>query len=594
MAAVSEIYNPPEPQLGIVRFSLLAIMVGIITGLGAILFRLLISLIHNLLFYGELSLFYDSEKLAPLSSWGPFVVLVPVAGGLVVVWLTRTFAPEARGHGVPEVMDAIYHQEGRIRPVVAVAKSFASAISIGSGAAVGREGPIIQIGASFGSTIAQLLGIAVWQRITLIAAGAGAGIAATFNTPLGGVMFAVELMLPEVSSRTFLPVVLATATATFIGRLWFGVEPPFLVPSPPFDEVTVTSLISMGGFALLGVLCGLTSFAFIRLLTVLEYRFEHIRNDYIRHVSGMFVVGFMMLGFAHFYGNYYISGTSYGAITEILHGNISTISLLLLLFAAKLLATTISLASGASGGIFSPSVFFGTTLGAAFGGALVALWPEVGFNPIEFAMVGMAAVVGGATGAAMTAIVMVFEMTRDYVIIVPMVVAVALSIGIRRWCSKENIYTIKLAWRGKFIPKERHTNMFLVRHAEEVMDARVVQLPGEMPLREALDHVGRDTDRRYVLVTTGGEIVKILPTGLLLRAEQTLPGDAPLQRVAAPPHTVVQKDDILHDVLRELAQANAVHSLVVTNIARGTDPGAAMGVVDREHIAERVMEHFRG
>ncbi len=148
---------------------------------------------------------------------------MPAIGGLIVVFLVDNFAPEARGHGVPEVLDAIYYKEGKIRPVVAAIKSLASAFSIGTGAAVGREGPIIQIGATLGSSLGQAIHMAPWQRITLVAAGAGAGIAATFNTPIGGVMFAIELMLPELSARTFLPVALATGAATFIGRIFLGV-----------------------------------------------------------------------------------------------------------------------------------------------------------------------------------------------------------------------------------------------------------------------------------------------------------------------------------------------------------------------------------
>ena len=150
------------------------------------------------------------------------VILVPVIGGIGVTFIVSNFAPEAKGHGVPEVMDAIYYKGGVIRPVVAVVKSLASAIAIGTGAAVGREGPIIQIGSALGSTLGQIMRMPAGQRITLVAAGAGAGIAATFNTPIGGVMFAIELMLPEVSVNTFLPVALATGTATFIGRLFFG------------------------------------------------------------------------------------------------------------------------------------------------------------------------------------------------------------------------------------------------------------------------------------------------------------------------------------------------------------------------------------
>ena len=171
----------------------------------------------------------------PASPWGVFVVLVPVVGALIVTLLVTKFAPEARGHGVPEVMDAVYYAEGRIRPVVAAVKSLASAVAIGTGSAVGREGPIIQIGASLGSTIGQIMSLAAWQRITLVAAGAGAGIAATFNTPIGGVMFAIELMMPEVSVRTFLPVALATGTATFVGQPFLWLRPGLPNARPGVD-----------------------------------------------------------------------------------------------------------------------------------------------------------------------------------------------------------------------------------------------------------------------------------------------------------------------------------------------------------------------
>src|SRR5277367_5028236 len=221
------------PQRGLVFLSSLALVTGLITGFGAIFFRALIAAIHNLFFLGTFSIHYDANVFTPAGPWGALIILAPVIGGLVVTALVTNFAPEARGHGVPEVMDAIYYREGVIRPIVAAVKSLASAFSIGSGASVGREGPIIQIGASLGSTIGQLIPMAVWQRITLVAAGAGAGIAATFNTPIGGVMFAVELMLPEVSVRTFLPVALATGTATFVARQWLGLTPAFAVPPIP-------------------------------------------------------------------------------------------------------------------------------------------------------------------------------------------------------------------------------------------------------------------------------------------------------------------------------------------------------------------------
>jgi hypothetical protein len=212
-------------RLSLVVLCLLALSVGIVTGLGAVLFRDLIGLIHNVMFAWRPNWRYDANVFTAPAPWGPWVILVPVIGAVIVTFLVNTFAPEAKGHGVPEVMDAIYYKGGVIRPVVAIVKSLASAVAIGSGSSVGREGPIIQIGSALGSTLGQIVRMPVGQRITLVAAGAGAGIAATFNTPIGGVMFAIELMLPEVSVDTFLPVALATGAATFIGRWALGDQP---------------------------------------------------------------------------------------------------------------------------------------------------------------------------------------------------------------------------------------------------------------------------------------------------------------------------------------------------------------------------------
>ncbi|WP_201155322.1 chloride channel protein, partial [Rhodobaculum claviforme] len=554
--------------------------------------RMLIAVLHNLFFAGKLDVVYDAEALMPLGPWGPFVILVPVIGGLGVVWLTQTFAPEARGHGVPEVMDAIYHREGQIRPVVAIAKSLASALSIGSGAAVGREGPIIQIGSSFGSTMGQLTRLPTWQRITLIAAGGGAGIAATFNTPLGGVMFAIELMLPEVSSRTFLPVVIATATATYIGRLFFGIDPAFIVPIAQEAAFQGINFSDLAGFTLLGLLCGLASFAFIRVLSALEDVFDHyFKNHYLRHAVGMLIVGTMMYLLAQSYGHYFIQGTGYGTISAVLHNELATFQLMAILFVAKLAATTLSLGSGASGGIFSPSLFMGTTLGAALAIALNWL-PGFDASPVEFAMVGMAAVVGGASGAAMTAIVMVFEMTRDYNIIVPMVIAVALSIGVRRWLSPENIYTIKLAWRGKHIPKQRHTNMFLVRHAAEVMDDAFAVLPAEMTLETALETLGFDTDKHFILVTDGDEAVGVVRVSRVLRSSEGVQTDATLGELASRAWVLAERDDILHDVLQRMSDQDGHYALVMPNGRTEAQSRHVIGVVGKDRIADSVMQHF--
>jgi CIC family chloride channel protein len=191
----------------------------VLTGVGAVVLRALIGLFHNILYSGTFSFAYNANVIEARSRFGDLVFFSPIIGGLIVVFLVQRFAPEAKGHGVPEVMDAVLYNRGNIRGQVAIIKSLASALSIGSGASVGREGPIIQIGAALGSAFSQAIKLSTWQKITLLSAGAGAGIAATFNTPLGGVLFALEILLPEVSNRTFLPVVIATGAATTLSRI---------------------------------------------------------------------------------------------------------------------------------------------------------------------------------------------------------------------------------------------------------------------------------------------------------------------------------------------------------------------------------------
>jgi CIC family chloride channel protein len=346
--------------LGLRWLCVLAFIVGIVTGLGAVVFRSLIGLVHNAFFLGRFSFAYDASHFTPASPWGVFVILVPVVGGLAVTWIVSTFAPEAKGHGVPEVMDAIYYKRGVIRPVVAVVKSIASALAIGSGAAVGREGPIIQIGSALGSTLGQLVRMTAGQRITLVAAGAGAGIAATFNTPIGGVLFATELMMPEISVNTFLPVALATGTATFLGRLFFGAAPAFFVPAQlgaiPNEPGSVLTLIL---YALLGALTGAAAALLIRSLHWAEDAFDRIPGRYSRHALGMLIVGLTMYLLWRYARHYYVEGVGYAAIQATLYGQLQSGGFLLLLALCKTLATSVSLGSGSSGGVFSPSLFIG-------------------------------------------------------------------------------------------------------------------------------------------------------------------------------------------------------------------------------------------
>ena len=581
-AAAAEDIRP----IGQLSMGILAIIVGVVTGFGAVLFRDLIGLIHNILFLGQFVVRYDANLFTPASPWGALVILVPVIGALAVTFLVTNFAPEARGHGVPEVMDAIYYKGGIIRPVVAVVKSLASAISIGSGAAVGREGPIIQIGSGLGSTLGQIVRMPAGQRIILVGAGAGAGIAATFNTPIGGVMFAIELMMPEVSVRTFLPVALATGTATFIGRFFFGPQPAFMVPHLVPMSTDASSAITLCLYALLGAITGIAAAGFIRGLHLAEDIFAKIKEPYTRHVFGMLLVGVLIFILQRRFGHYYVQGVGYATVQAILLGQLSAAGLLFLLYLCKMSATSLSLGSGASGGIFSPSLFMGATIGGTFAALISALHLPLQINIPSFAMVGMGAMVGGSTGAVMTAVAMIFEMTRAYDIVMPMIVAVALSVGVRRLLSRESIYTMKLVRRGHVIPKALHANMFLVRRAKEVMETDVVLAPAEMGFDALLSQWGNVGRMRHVAVTENNRILGVLRINMALR-HTSAQSNVALRDIASRDFTIVRENDIVFDVIRRIWGKKALMALVVRG--RGVPrPEAIAGVITKEHIADSV------
>jgi CIC family chloride channel protein len=580
-----------ERRVSLLVLCLLALGVGLLTGVGAVFLRGLIGAIHNLMFNGELKLIYDANVLEGPSGFGDWVILSPVLGGLVVVFLVERFAPEAKGHGVPEVMDAVFYKRGNIRGVVAVIKSLASAISIGSGASVGREGPIIQIGSALGSSFAQSIRLSTGQKITLLSAGAGAGIAATFNTPLGGVLFAIEILLPEVSNRTFLPVVIATGSATLLSRILIGPNPAFSVPElllPPARSFGIEAAIA---FVALGVLCGVASWAFIRLLALMEDAFPKLPgNVYTQNVIGMTLIGLMMVGLAHAFGHTYVDGVGYGVIQSVLDNSMTAAGLLALLFVLKLLATTISLGCGASGGIFSPSLYMGATLGAAFAAAAGLVLPLAGVTAPSAAIVGMAAMVGAGTGGVMTGIVMVFEMTRDYAIIVPVIVAVAVAAGVRRSLISETIYTIKLRHRGHRIPKERHTNLYLVQQAQDVMERRFILAKAGSTLRESMGWEDGD-DLRAIVVEREGRIVGLIPPRSGLWRESASNAGRLVDEFVERRVVVCRDVDLLSLALARLKQHRSGAAIVFhgTGRPRARD---VVGVITKRAIADAVIDNY--
>lgn len=503
----------------------LAVVLGAGAGLAAVGFRYLIQGL-TFAFTG----FSDyagrgsvaNPHLPGLGRW--FVVLAPVVAGLLYGPLVYFFAREARGHGVPEVMVAVARNGGRIRPQVAVVKAFASALCIGGGGSVGREGPIVQIGAAIGSTLARLGKLDERQVRLLVSCGAAGGIAATFNAPLAGVFFGLEVILRQFAAESFGMVVLSSVTASVVGRAVLG-DNPFLT-LPPF---TVDSLAQYPLFGLLGLLAGLVGVAFSRILYAIEDGCDWAWRgpEWARPAVGGVLLGLLLLVLPQMYGvGYPVLGTAvaggYG------------IALLLTLLVGKMVACSLTIGIGGSGGVFAPSLFLGATAGAAFGEVVQLVAPGVGGSVGAYALVGMGAVFAGAARAPITAVLILFELTGEYTIILPLMLAIVLATGVSNVVSHDTIYTRKLLRRGIDIDEPADSGMRrrpvsavmipppepVPAHADLRSVARRFALTGDVTLpvvdadgcflgivaaRDVMDALSAEEQTDIVALTAGGE-----------------------------------------------------------------------------------------
>ena len=420
----------------------LALVIGAGAGVGAVLFRYLVVGFTQLL--SGFDDYSDAGGAAnPHVPWlGPyFVVLVPVLAGLVYGPLVHAFAREARGHGVPEVMDAVSNKGGRIKPQVAGVKALASALTIGGGGSVGREGPIVQIGAALGSTLGRIFRVDEGRMRMLVACGAAGGIAATFNAPLAGVFFAMELILIDFGARHFGMLAISSVTASVIGRAALGDEPFLDLPTFEVDHLQQYLL-----FGLLGVLAGLVGAAFIKVL----YAFEDGSDaawrrtslpEWLRPAVGGLVLGLLLLALPEMYG------VGYPVLGNAVDGRYA-IAFLVVLLIGKMVACSLTIGIGGSGGVFAPSLFIGAALGAGFGQIVHAISPEVAGPTGAYALIGMGAVFAGSARAPITAVVILFELTGEYSIILPLMGAIVLAVGVSHLVSHDSIYTAKLRRRG--------------------------------------------------------------------------------------------------------------------------------------------------
>lgn len=582
---------PGEDRKGRGPFGLaiVSVVLGVCVGLGAVGFRALIAVCENLFYQGRPSWVLDTNQHAPPSPWGAFAVLIPPIAAVVVVFLVERFAPEARGHGVPEVMEAIYHQKGVIRPIVALIKWLASGISIGSGGSVGREGPMIQVGSALASWAGQRLRVSPWQIITMVAAGGGAGIAATFNTPIGGVLFAVEVLMHEVSVRTLVPVALTTTAATWVARAFLGDHPAFAVPALQLTHAESGALLP--AYLVLGGATALASILFIEALYRTEGFFDRLLpgQPYRRHVLGMLGVGLIGNALMWGAGHYYVLGVGYATIIDILAGALTSVLFLALLFVLKLLTTSLTLGSGASGGVFSPALFMGATLGGGCGLLLGRLLPWLQVDPAAFALAGMAGVVAGSTGAALTAVVMIFEMSLDYSVVLPLTITVAASHGLRRLLHPESIYTMRLAQRGKVLPQALLANAAFSRPAGEVPMAAAAVVP-ESASPDSLDLRDRAGAPAYLVLERGGELQGYFSREWALCHREELGRTGVLAAVARTDRVIAGPDTTLFDLLRRMRTARASVAVIVRPAAEGDRAPRVAGVLTMELLADVIAD----
>jgi CIC family chloride channel protein len=519
-----------------IKLNLLAILIGVLGGFGAILFRWLLYGINDLFFFQRLSVRF----LSPLEhQLGPLVIFLPAAGGLLVGLITYYFAPETKGHGVPEVMEAVATRGGRIRPRVAVAKALASGICIGSGGSSGREGPIVQIGSATGSMIGQWLRLSPSDIKVLVGCGATAGITATFNTPIAGVLFAIELILLEFKTRSFVPLVISSVFATIVSRAFLGSQPAFPIPAYAFENAAELVL-----YLILGLLAGLIGVLLIESL----YRTEDLFDKIKIHPVFKPVIGGLLLG-ALGVGCPQIFGVGYETVSRILSQGIGNVGLQLLGFLSllalvKIAALSITLGSGGSGGVFAPSLFIGAAFGGAFGILVNLAFPQVTAPYPAYALVGMAAIFSAASRATLTSIIMLFEMTRDYNIILPLMFACVVADIVAWLIYPDTIYTKKLSRRGIRIAQDLEINVLKTRFVGDVMTREVETIPQDMPLREVRDRILESGHQGFPLVDGEGRLVGII-TGRdvkeAIKRDKNLPAIAVAQRnliVAYPDETL--------------------------------------------------------
>lgn len=561
--------------------SILSAPIGILGGLAAWLLFKLIGLFSNFVFYQKFSFMLPMD----LSDHrlGYWLLLVPALGGLIVGLMGKYGTAKIRGHGIPEVMEAVLTNRSRVQPRVALLKPLSVAISIGTGGPFGAEGPIIQTGGALGSLFGQMIEVSASERKVLLASGAAAGMAATFSTPISAVIFAIELLLFEFKPRSFIPLVISATLAMTVHDALVGNGPLFHVSPMDFGLP-----FSLPFYALLGILCGLGAVGFSRLFYWVEEQFERLPLDPLWWPAiggvGLGVVGLVEPR---------VLGVGYQTITAILNDKLVLLSLFSILI-WKSVALLVSLGSGTSGGLLAPMF----TMGAALGGAVAILlnlaFPALHLSPAAFAMVGMAALFAAASRATFAFIIFAFEITRNYDSILPLMFACVLATAIALKISRHSIMTERLARRGMKVDQNYEVDPFRQTNVEDAMadipftlqDSATV---GEIASRIAAHDPVLSLQQSFPILDENGRLSGILSRGDILRAVEK--GDMAKSVIEAGRRepVVAYPDESLHDALAKMLY----HEVASLPVVERDDAGQMVGLLTRASMLEARLGRFQ-
>ena len=541
----------------------LAALTGVVGGLGAIVFRLMIAWVGDAFRVGERAASgIDTRLLA---------VLAPVAGLLLVTLITQKFAREVRGHGVPEILEALALRGGRIRPRVGLFGILAPAITIGSGGSVGREGPIALIGAAFGSTLGQVLRLPDRYVALLLACGSAAGIGATFNAPIAGGFFGLEVILGTYSLGAMVPVFLASVVGVAVFTAFEGSQA--LLAVPPLGASTPLALLAA---LLLGALGGAVGLAYTRGLDRVERLGEHVaRSPWLRAAAGGLIVG--VLGF--FLPQ--ILGVGYATMHAALLGALP-LGLIALLLVAKYVATLVTIGAGGSGGVFAPSLYLGAMLGSVYGLVLHAALPALAPDPQVYAVAGMATVFAAAAQAPFVAITILLELTGDYRLTVLVMAAATIAYFLYAHYSPDSMYTVRLTRRGIRILRGNDVRPIEAVSVAAAMEPVGAPVAWDTPVEEAYRLLL--AEHRTAMVVTGSEAdphapaVALVDLGDLTRPIAEDLRQAPVGAYATPPARFLARADSVDEAMRAMA-LSATEILPV----RAPD-GAVAGVVTAQGL----------